>query len=146
MSSSTAEPKTDVRARRVAVTKDQVTVEFVDGRTISVPLAWYPRLLHGSADERANVEIWDDGLYWPELNGDISFKAMLLGNKSGESPKSLKRWLERRAKGQKQHIPTLPLSPTWLKRFKPATSPRRGAARKKSAAARGTTTLKQRAT
>src|SRR5215208_3566638 len=87
----------DLRATEVVTTEHHVTVTFSDGRTISVPLNWYPRLVHGTPDERGNVEVWDDGLYWPDLNADISFRAMFLGKRSGEGAQSLARWLGYRA-------------------------------------------------
>src|SRR5438105_2499019 len=118
MNSSTTESEIDVRAARVVVTERHVKVDLIDGRTIAVPLAWYPRLLHGTAADRAKVEIWDDGLYWPDLNADISFRAMLLGEKSGESPRSLKQWLERRSRGEKEQVPTRPLPPRLARMLK----------------------------
>jgi hypothetical protein len=111
MSSSTAEIALDVRAAKVRVTKGEVTVELIDGRTISVPLAWYPRLLRATDAERANFEIWDDGLFWPDLNADISFRAVLLGQRSGESPRSFRNWLKSRSRGEKEEIRSLPLPP-----------------------------------
>ncbi len=145
MSSLTAEPIIDVRAARVVVTEHHVTVDFVDGPTVSVPLTWYPRVLNGTAAERGNFEVWDDGIYWPDLNGDISFSAIVMGRKSGESPKSLKRWLERRAKGQKDEVCTLPLSSDWVKRFKRAAAADRLRSVKKKAP-RGAPTSKRRTT
>ena len=89
-----------VAARHVSVTDDALIVDLADGRTVSVPLAWYPRLLHGSAAERQNWRLIGsgEGLHWPDLDEDISVENMLLGKPSGESRSSLKRWLEQRAK------------------------------------------------
>jgi hypothetical protein len=110
MSSSTAaEPTIDVRAKRVTVNTREVKVQFVDGRSVTVPLGWYPRLLDATPAERNRFEVWDDGLYWPDLNADISFRAMLLGQKSGESKLSLKQWLDRRRRGEPEDVPTRPL-------------------------------------
>ncbi len=81
------------------VTDDTLAVDVNDGRTISVPLAWYPRLLHGTPEERNNWRfIGDkDGIHWPDLDEDISVENLLMGNPSGESQTSFKRWLEKRA-------------------------------------------------
>jgi hypothetical protein len=94
----------------VQVTADALCIELADGRTISVPLQWYPRLLHGNSKEQSNYELSYDGIHWPDLNEDISVEGLLRGQKSGESPKSLGRWLKYRARGQKEPIPVLPLS------------------------------------
>ena len=105
----------DVRPVRVVVTEHHVTVDLEDGRTVSVPLTWYPRLLHGTAAERSNVELWHDGIFWPDLNADISIHGLLLGKKSGESARSLQRWLGFRARGEREPIPELPLPPALVK-------------------------------
>ena len=83
----------------VHVTEDTLTVDLADGRTIAIPLAWYPRLFHGTIEERNRWE-WignNEGIYWPNLDEDIGVEGMLLGKKSGESAASLARWLEGRA-------------------------------------------------
>ena len=89
-----------LKARQVAITDDSLTVNLSDDRIISVPLAWYPRLLHGSQDERNNWRLTGskEGIHWPDLDEDISIKNIILGQPSGESQKSLKRWLELRAR------------------------------------------------
>lgn len=89
-----------VRALDVNVTDDTLTVDLADGRTLSVPLAWYPRLLHGTPEERRNWRLIGDGvgIHWPDLDEDISIEGMLLGKRSGERQDSLQRWLETRAK------------------------------------------------
>ena len=73
-------------------------MDLADGRTISVPLAWFPRLLHGRPEERQNWRLIGDGqgIHWPDLDEDISLENLLLGRPSGESQSSLKRWLEGR--------------------------------------------------
>ena len=88
------------QAQQVVVTDDSLVVDLSDGRTISVPLAWYPRLLHGSSDERNNWRLTasKEGIHWSELDEDISIKNIILGQPSGESQKSFQRWLEERAK------------------------------------------------
>lgn len=87
------------RAQDVAVTEDTLSVDLNDGRTISVPLAWYPRLAHGTPEERDNwcIEGVGWGIHWPDLDEDVSVEGLLIGNPSMESRKSFKRWLENRA-------------------------------------------------
>ena len=86
------------RAQRVALTEDALVVELVDGRRITVPLTWYPRLAHGSRDERADWRLIGEGegIHWPALDEDISVEGLLAGRGSGETQASLRRWLERR--------------------------------------------------
>jgi hypothetical protein len=98
-----------VRASSVVVTDSQLTVYWLDGRTLSVPLFWYPRLVHGSSFQRNKVEFDDFGIHWPELDEALSYKGLLLGWKSGESDKSFNRWLEFHLRGEKVPIPELPL-------------------------------------
>ena len=85
-------------AQAVSVTEDSIVVDLSDGRTLTVPLAWYPRLLHGTPEERSNWRLigLGDGIHWPELDEDISVRGLLAGNRSGESQQSLARWLESR--------------------------------------------------
>lgn len=94
MSSLTA----DVRAQNVVITADSLTVDLNDGRSISVPLAWYPRLLHGRPEERNNWRLIgnSEGIHWPDLDEDISVENLLRGNPSGESEESFKKWLKKR--------------------------------------------------
>ncbi|MDO8750405.1 MAG: DUF2442 domain-containing protein [Dehalococcoidia bacterium] len=84
----------------VAVTDEALTVELSDGRTISVPLAWYPRLLHATPEERGNWRLIGkgQGIHWKALDEDISVEGLLAGRHSGESQASLKRWLAGRVK------------------------------------------------
>ncbi len=98
MSTSTIELRI-ATAQHVIVTEDALVVDLVDGRTISVPLAWYPRLLHGEPEERNNWRLIGkgEGIHWPDLDEDISVENVLLGKPSGESQRSFKRWLEARA-------------------------------------------------
>ena len=86
------------RALAVTVTEDALSADLVDGRVISVPLAWYPRLEHGSPQERDNWRLIGEGegIHWPELDEDISIEGLLAGRPSGESQASLKRWLAAR--------------------------------------------------
>lgn len=85
-------------ATRVDVSDVALTVELVDGRTVSVPLLWFPRLAHGSPAERANWRLIGrgEGIHWPDLDEDIGVAGLLAGKPSGESQRSLKRWLESR--------------------------------------------------
>ena len=82
----------------VMVTDEAVQFELSDGRTVSAPLAWYPRLVHGTPAERAHWRLVGRGVgvHWPELDEDISVEGVLAGRPSGESQASLKRWLESR--------------------------------------------------
>ena len=86
-------------AENVRVTKNILTVELSDGRTISVPLAWYPRLVHGTPPERKNWRLIGrgTGIHWEDLDEDISIESLLAGKASGESQSSLKRWLAKRS-------------------------------------------------
>jgi hypothetical protein len=114
MASSVDEKHLIVPAKRVAVTDQRLIVDLKDGRQLSVPISWYPRLAHGTLAERANLKIDWYGIHWPDLDEDISIKGLLLGHKSGESKKSINRWLEYRARGEKVPVPTYPL-PDWAK-------------------------------
>ena len=89
-----------VSAQNVKVTDDALIVDLSDGRTVSVPLAWFPRLLHGTPEERNKWRLIGDGegIHWPDLDEDISVENLILGKPSGESQKSFKKWLEARAK------------------------------------------------
>lgn len=86
--------------QNVTVTEDSLTVDLSDGRRVSVPLTWFPRLLHGTSEERKNWRLIGDGegIHWPDLDEDISVENLILGKPSGESQKSFKKWLERRRK------------------------------------------------
>ncbi|HLO33060.1 MAG TPA: DUF2442 domain-containing protein [Anaerolineales bacterium] len=89
-----------VSAQNVNVTDDALIVDLSDGRTVSVPLAWFPRLLHGTPTERNKWRLIGDGegIHWPDLDEDISVENLILGKPSGESQKSFKKWLEGRTK------------------------------------------------
>jgi len=82
----------------VDVSDVTLNVRLADGRTISVPLLWYPRLANGKATERARWELvgGGHGIHWPELDEDVSVEALLSGRRSSESPSSLKKWLAAR--------------------------------------------------
>jgi hypothetical protein len=93
----------EARAQNVRIDEGNLIVDLIDGRTVSVPLAWYPRLWYGNQRERANFEIIGDGNYihWPELDEDLTVLGILAGHRSGESPESLKKWLAE--KGSRVH-------------------------------------------
>ena len=85
-------------ATSVAVTDDTLTVDLRDGRTVSVPLEWYPRLLHASSEERQNWRLiaGGEGVHWADVDEDISVSALVAGRPSGECAESLQRWLAAR--------------------------------------------------
>jgi len=85
-------------ATQVRVTDDELVVELADGRTVSVPIAWFPRLLHGKSDERANWRLVGrgEGIHWLDLDEDIRVGDLLAGHRSGETQESLRRWLDSR--------------------------------------------------
>ena len=88
---------TDAKAQNVSVTADTLAVDLSDGRSISVPLMWFPRLLHGTPEERNNWRfIGGGGVHWPDLDEDISMANIVAGQPSTESRRSLQRWLAAR--------------------------------------------------
>ena len=95
---SLATKQLEIRATSVRVSDDALIVDLTDGRTVSAPLAWYPRLLQGTAVERDNHEFIGEGvgIHWPQLDEDISIEGILAGRKSHESRESFERWLASR--------------------------------------------------
>ena len=83
---------------QVTVTLDALTVDLSDGRSLTVPLAWYPRLMNATESERQNWRLIGKGygIHWEELEEDISVEGLLLGKPSGESQTSFKKWLSDR--------------------------------------------------
>ncbi|WP_322800108.1 DUF2442 domain-containing protein [Thermoflexus sp.] len=83
---------------QVRVTEDTLSVDLEDGRTISVPLSWYPRLIYATPEERQNFRIAGAGygIHWPDLDEDIGVEGLLFGKRSTESPESLAKWLAAR--------------------------------------------------
>jgi Protein of unknown function (DUF2442) len=81
-------------AKRVRVTAHALIVELRDGRSVSVPIEWYPRLAEGRPSERRRWKLIGPGIgiHWPDLDEDISVEGLLLGLASNESPASLQRW------------------------------------------------------
>src|SRR5438105_3882173 len=90
--------ETEPAAIGVTVADDKLMVDLADGRSIAVPLAWYPRLLHGSTEERRHWRLLGDGyaIEWPDLDEHIGVEGLLAGRRSGESRASFERWLAAR--------------------------------------------------
>ena len=86
-------------AESVTITDDALTVALSDGRSLSVPLVWFPRLLHATPAERNNWRLIGkgQGMHWEDIDEDISIENLLAGKPSGESQTSLKKWLQSRA-------------------------------------------------
>jgi len=105
--SSLAVEVQEPRAKSAKVTDEGVSVDLTDGRTVVVPLAWFPRLWHGTARERNHFEIFGEGgyIHWPDIDEDLTVAGLLAGWRSGESPQSLKKWLESRTPKRKSHGP-----------------------------------------
>ncbi len=84
--------------RKLDIDDETLSVDLSDGRTISIPLSWYPRLTHGSDEERRNYRFIGNGsgIHWNDLDEDISTQNLIVGQPSGESQKSLQRWLDLR--------------------------------------------------
>lgn len=101
MTSSTVDIQ-HVRVTKVVVSDDLLTAELSDGRTISAPLSWYPRLCHATVEEREDWRLIGSGrgIHWPQLDEDISVDNIVFGKPSAESQASLKRWLDKRNKRQ----------------------------------------------
>ncbi|MDZ7289485.1 MAG: DUF2442 domain-containing protein [candidate division KSB1 bacterium] len=95
---STLMLETEPAAVQVTITDEKLIVDLADGRSIAVPLAWYPRLMSGSPQERQNWQLLGDGyaIEWPDLDEHIGIEGLLAGRRSGESKKSLERWLATR--------------------------------------------------
>ena len=85
-------------AESVSVTEDSLSVDLSDGRTIAVPLAWFPRLLHATPEERKNWRLIGkgEGIHWEDIDEDISVEGLLAGRPSGESQESFRKWLNQR--------------------------------------------------
>jgi hypothetical protein len=78
---STSAVEVAALAKEVSVSEDELTVHLVDGRKLSVPLVWFPRLLQGSPEQRDNFELIGEGegIHWPELDEDLSVAGLLRG-------------------------------------------------------------------
>jgi hypothetical protein len=88
----------DPTARDVQVTQDTLNVDLNDGRSVSVPLSWFPRLFYASVSERKNWRFIGkgQGIHWEDIDEDISVVSLLSGRRSGESQQSFKKWLNSR--------------------------------------------------
>jgi len=95
---STLVLETEPAAVQVTFADDKLIIQLADGRSIVIPLAWYPRLMHSSPEERQNWQLLGDGyaIEWPDLDEHIGIEGLLAGRRSGESKKSLERWLATR--------------------------------------------------
>ena len=82
------------------LTDDTLCVDLSDGCSISVPVAWFPRLLHSSEQERNNWRLIGKGhgIHWEDIDEDISVEGLIAGRPSGESLESFKKWLAKRSK------------------------------------------------
>lgn len=89
------------QAQTVRITAEELIVELVDGRTLSVPLGWFPRLHHGTPAERGDWRLIGDGegIHWPHLDEEIEVQQLLAGIPSQESQRSLEAWLKSRRSG-----------------------------------------------
>ncbi len=90
--------ETEPLATQIEVTDEKLIVNLVDGRSLMIPLSWYPRLLHATQEERENWEILGDGyaIAWDDLDEHIGIEGLLAGKSSGESERSFERWLTSR--------------------------------------------------
>ncbi len=104
MSTSVIPNPVSPRAEHVRITDDTLSVDLGDGRTIAVPLAWYPRLVHATLDEKNNWRLigQGEGIHWEDLDEDISIDGLLEGRPSGESQTSFKKWLDARPARRKK--------------------------------------------
>jgi len=89
-------------ASDVLLTDDTLSVDLSDGRSISVPIAWFPRLLHSTEQERNNWRLIGkgQGIHWKDIDEDISIEGLLAGRPSGESQESFKKWLAKRSENK----------------------------------------------
>ena len=94
-------------AETVILTEDTLTVELSDGRSLSVPLAWFPRLVHATPVERRGWRLIGrgHGIHWEKLDEDISVEGLLAGRPSGESQASFKKWLLTRRSSEARRSP-----------------------------------------
>lgn len=86
------------RILQVSVSDDTIAVDLEDGRSIAIPIGWYPRLAHATQADRDYFELSGAGygIYWPKLDEDIGVEGLILGKSSAESQSSFARWLKSR--------------------------------------------------
>ena len=99
----------EVLATNLHFTDESLVVDMADGRTVKVPLSWYPRLAHATKKERDNWEMLFDGegFHWPDLDEDLSVDGFVKGRPSGEGKRSFARWLKAKQEGRGLTIPEL---------------------------------------
>ena len=99
----------EVLATNLHFTDESLIVDLADGRTVTVPLSWYPRLVHATNNERENWEtvLNGEGFHWPDLDEDLSVDGFVKGRPSGESKRSFERWLKAKNEGRGLTIPEL---------------------------------------
>jgi hypothetical protein len=90
---------TEPLATQINVTDEKLIIELLDGRSLTIPLSWYPRLLNASHQERQNWQLLGDGyaIEWIDLDEHIGIEGLLAGKRSGESDQSYARWLVTRS-------------------------------------------------
>ena len=98
------------KAEDVRVTNDSLIVNLSDGRTISVPLEWFPRLLQATLEERNNWRLVGrgHGIHWQEIDEDVSVEGLVAGRPSGESQRSFKKWMDQRQSRLSKRSPGRP--------------------------------------
>lgn len=92
--------ESSLRAVRAQVTAEALVVDLADGRSVSVPLGWYPRLLQASAEEQKAFRLIGsgEGIHWEPLDEDVGVEGIVAGRRSQESAESFRRWLQGRQK------------------------------------------------
>ena len=102
---STLVLESECLAREVKFTRVALVVALTDGRGLTVPLAWYPRLLHATRREREHYELIGEGegIHWPDLDEDISVEGLLAGRHSQERQESLEKWMKTRPQRRGRH-------------------------------------------
>lgn len=103
---SLEQTKQEARAQNVTCDDLNLIVDLTDGRQMSVPLMFYPRLWYASSEERQNCEIFGDGCYlhWPDVDEDLTVQGIVEGRRSAESPESIKKWLQARREQGKEPV------------------------------------------
>ena len=96
--------ETQPSAVNVSIRDDKLIVDLADGRTIVIPLEWYPRLVHGSRKERQNWKLLGNGyaIEWPDLDEHIGVEGLVAGRRSGEGKKSFAQWLSRHRRNREK--------------------------------------------